>query len=266
MKVRLLALALALPAAPLAAQGNAPAAASAEENYYSLPAAAPGQQRPWVVILPGGGGIKVFDDDRFYFDAARHWNAQGYDALIVHYQAAWDVVPGAKEGSTGEREARVVADAITVGKTRGWIDAACPGIVVGYSMGGEGTLTLSTSQATGLAGAIAYYPSVGGQSATYAPAMPVLVLQGQADQVTPEAALDQFLARASDRSKVSVVRYPDAHHGFDIPSIKKPHMVQGLPFLFNPVHAAAAVQAADHFASQVVAADTRAAACVTPNS
>lgn len=266
MKLPLLALALALPAVPLAAQASAPAAAQTEGNYYSLPAAAPGQQRPWVVILPGGGGIKVFEDDRFYFDAARHWNAQGYDALIVHYQAAWDVVPGAKEGATGEREARVVTDAIAVGKARGWIDVACPGIVVGYSMGGEGALRLSTGKATGLAGAIAYYPSVSGQPGAYAPAMPVLILQGQADRVTPETALDAFLAGASDRSKVTVVRYPDAHHGFDIPSIKTPHMVQGLPFLFNPAHAAAAVQAADHFASQAVAADSRAAACVTPNS
>lgn len=253
-------------AAPLQAQDAVASVSPAAGHYYSLPAAAPGKARPWVVILPGGGGISVFGDDRFYFDAARHWNAQGYDALIVHYQAAWDSVPGAKDGTTGEREARVFADALAGAKRNGWIDAACPGLVVGYSMGGEGTLALSANRSTGLAGAIAYYPSVKGQPAGYAPAMPVLVLQGQADQVAPEADLDQFLARAADRTRVQVERYPGAHHGFDIPSLVKPYLFQGLPFLSHPAHAATAAATADAFARQAVAADPRAAACATPDT
>lgn len=261
MRLFLALAAAAALAAPLQAQESSPAAG----HYYSLPAAAPGKPRPWVVILPGGGGIKVFEDDRFYFDAARHWNAQGYDALIVHYQAAWDIVPGAKQGTAGEREARVLADALAEAKRNGWIDAACPGLVVGYSMGGEGTLTLSADRSAGLAGAIAYYPSVKGQPAGYAAAMPVLVLQGQADEVAPEADLDRFLVQATDRTRVRVERYPGAHHGFDIPSITKPYMFQGLPFLFNPTHAASAMEAADAFARQAVAADPRAAACATPD-
>ncbi|MGC1270689.1 MAG: dienelactone hydrolase family protein [Croceibacterium sp.] len=260
-----LALVAAALATPVQAQDAVPASAAAE-HYYSLPAAAPGKPRPWVVILPGGGGIKVFGDDRVYFDAARHWNAQGYDALIIHYQAVWDSLPGAKHGTAGQREARVFADGLTVAKQRGWIDAACPGLVVGYSMGGEGTLTLSADRSTGLAGAIAYYRSVKGQPAGYTPAMPVLLLQGQADQVAPEADLDQFLARATDRTLVRVERYPGAHHGFDIPSIVEPYLFQGMPFLFNSTHAATAVRAADTFARQAVAADPRAAACVTPNT
>ena len=260
----ILALAAAAWAGAAPAQ-DAPPAPSAAAHYYSLPAAAPGKPRPWVVILPGGGGIKVQDDDRVYFDAARHWNAQGYDALIIHYQAVWNSMPGATDGATGQREARVFADAMAVARERGWIDGQCPGLVVGYSMGGEGALTLATDGASGLAGAIAYYPSVKGQSGPYAPAVPLLVLQGTADQVATEADLDRFLTRATGPGRISVERYPDAHHGFDIPSIPVLRQINGLPFLYNATYAAAATRAADAFARQAVAADPRAAACATPD-
>jgi dienelactone hydrolase len=50
----------------------------------------------------------------------------------------------------------------------------------------------------------------------------VLVLQGDEDQLVSPAALDAFVANAQDPSMFTVVHYPGAHHGFDIPSLAEP--------------------------------------------
>ena len=78
------ALAFVLSAASVTAQD----ADKAENHYYPRETAAVGAAHPWLVILPGGGGIDVFGDDHFYFDVAKSWNAAGFDVLVVHYQAA----------------------------------------------------------------------------------------------------------------------------------------------------------------------------------
>jgi dienelactone hydrolase len=229
-KKALLAVALAftLPSAGLAQAGD-----KAEAHYYPRESTRAGTAHPWLVMLPGGGGIDVFGDGHFYFDVAKEWNRAGWDVLVIHYQAAAPLVKGAQQSNPAEMEQAVVADALAAALRNKWLDLQCPGMVMGFSLGGAGTLRLAEQPPENLVGAIGFYPAVVGQSDGYGAAVPVLALQGDADQLTPRAKLDAFVAGSKDPAKFTVEHYPGAHHGFDIPSLAKPVTYQGGTFQYQ---------------------------------
>src|SRR6478609_8126592 len=101
-----IALALTLPST-----GLAQAREGAEAHYYPRESAGAGKAHPWLIMLPGGGGIDVFGDTHFYFDVAKEWNRAGFDVLVIHYQAAAPLVKGAQQSNPAEMEKAVVADA-----------------------------------------------------------------------------------------------------------------------------------------------------------
>lgn len=250
-------LALALTAACT----TTPAATGAEQHYYARPTAAAGGAHPWVVILPGGGGMDVFGDEDFYFDVARDWNAAGFDALLVHYQAAAPLLDGVPQGPPGPMEAAVVADALAAAGRNGWLDLQCPGFAVGFSMGGAGTLTLAADPPRNLVGAIGFYPMVLGQPEGYRAAVPVLVLQGDEDELTTRPALDAFLAGVSQPERFTVHYYPQAQHGFDIPSLATPVEYNGGTFEYHPQAGPAAHAEAAAFRSRVLPGTSAPAEC-----
>ncbi len=239
---------------------------SAEEHYYPSSAENHVGPNPWILILPGGGGIEVFGDTEFYFDVARHWNAQGLDALVVHYQAAAPLLGIDTEGAPGPMEAAVVEDALAAAERNGWLDLDCPGFVVGYSMGGAGATTLATNPPANLAGAIGYYPLVLGQPDPFEAQVPVLVLQGESDDLTTTEALDAFLATAGPAENFTVHRYADAEHGFDIPSLREPVEYNGGIFLYQQAAAEAAAREADAFVASILTTRPGSDACAAPQS
>lgn len=247
-------LALALTA------GCATVPSGRDQHYYARPTATAGAH-PWVVILPGGGGMDVFGDEQFYFDVARDWNAAGFDALVVHYQAAAPLLAGIPQGPPGPMQAAVVADALATAQRNGWLDTQCPGFAVGFSMGGAGTLTLAANPPANLAGAIGFYPMVVGQPDTYHPQVPVLVLQGDEDELTTRAALDAFLANVIQPERMTVRYYAGAQHGFDIPSLATPVEFNGGTFEYHPQAGPAAQAEAAAFRSRVLAGASAPAEC-----
>jgi dienelactone hydrolase len=246
----ILAAAALLPLASAAAEEGERA-----EEHYHLRAAPEGEApKPWVIVLPGGGGIEVFGDKHFYFDEAQRWNEAGFDALVVHYQAAAPLVPGAEGPAPGPMEARVVADALQAAERNDWLDLQCPGFVIGFSMGGAGALMLAADPPANLVGAIGRYPLVRGMGEGYRPQVPVLILQGEADELTTMADLDAFLASANDETGLMTVhRYPEAEHGFDIPSLATPVEYNGGTFRYQQAGAEAAVQETAAFARKLLA-------------
>jgi dienelactone hydrolase len=251
---------VAICAVGLAGCATVQQAESAQSHYHPRATNAPGAANPWVVILPGGGGIDVFGDEHFYFDVAERWNAAGFDALVVHYQAAAPLVPGADNPAPGPMEAAVVADALAAARRNGWLDLQCPGFVMGFSMGGAGTLTLAANPPANLAGAIGFYPVVRGQAEPYRPAVPVLILQGGRDELTTREQLDAFLAGA-DTGRITVKHYPEAEHGFDIPSLVTPVEFNGGTFRYHEQSARAAGAEVDAFRQRVLAAQPAANGC-----
>lgn len=239
--------------------------ASADAHYY--PSSAEGDApHPWIVVLPGGGGIEVFGDTKFYFDVARHWNAQGLDAMIVHYQAAAPVLGIDSSGIPGPMEAEVVRDALASAEREGWLDLQCPGFVIGFSAGGSGVLSLVNDPVPNLVGAIGYYPLVLGQPEDFEAKVPMLVLQGESDDLTTAEALETFLATAGQRDNFIVHRYAEAEHGFDIPSLVEPVEYNGGVFLYQQDAAEAAGREADAFVARILAENAGTGACSTPES
>ena len=72
------ALGLATACSPAVEEEVDMAETGAEEHYYPSSAETADGPNPWIVILPGGGGIEVFGDAEFYFDVARHFLEHGF--------------------------------------------------------------------------------------------------------------------------------------------------------------------------------------------
>jgi len=197
-------------------------AATAADHYFWRPASSDGAARPWAVLLPGSSGLSIFDDDEHYFRAAVWLNERGVDALVIDYHGAAPFVPAAREGTPGDRVAAIVVDALRVQRAEGRLREHCPGAVIGWSLGASGAWTLAAAEPrdAALRAVAMFYPALVRAARPYRNALPVLVLQGTADDVNPERELRDFVARRSGRSApVEIVALQGAAHGFDVPSL-----------------------------------------------
>lgn len=90
-----------------------------------------------------------------------------------------------------------------------------PPVLIGWSHGGSTTLAAWATAAPGaLSAAIALYPGCGLGEATRLGTTPLLMLLGAEDNWTPPQPCEQLAARAP--GVITVLRYPGAHHGFDV--------------------------------------------------
>lgn len=189
------------------------------DHYFWQPAKKDGAPRPWAVVLPGSSGLEIFDDREHYFRAALWLNERGVDALVIDYHGAIPLLPEAREGPPGDRIASVVADALRTERAEGRMVEACPGAIIGWSLGGAAAWTLAQKPADAAIKAVAmFYPAVLGPQ--YRNAVPALVLQGTADNVNPASELRAFVARRVETSApVEIVALEGAGHTFDVPSL-----------------------------------------------
>lgn len=210
--------------------GNA-GAEDATEHYFWRPVSENAAPRPWAVLLPGSGGMSILGDDEHYFRAANWLNERGIDALVVDYHSAARFVPAAKNGAPGDRMAAIVAHALAVERAAGRATSACPAVVLGWSLGAEGAWTLAASSNAEFRAAAMFYPTVR-RPRPYRNALPVLVLQGTADNVTPEADLRSFMAsRPAESAALDVASFEGASHGFDVPSLEPARNMRFPPFV-----------------------------------
>jgi dienelactone hydrolase len=231
----------------------------AADYYFWRPAnRSDATPRPWAILLPGTSGLSIFDDNEHYFRAAFWLNGRGVDALVVDYHGAAPFVPAAREGTPGDRLAAIVADALNVQRAEGRMRPDCPGAVIGWSLGAAGawTLAASPSRDPALKAAAVLYPALI-RAQSYRNALPVLVLQGTADDVNPERALRAFVAgRAGRSAQIEIVALEGAAHGFDVPSLQPARTQQFPPltgrlqtFAYNAEAARTAQQALQRFLS-----------------
>ena len=135
--------------------------AAMESHFYFRPAAAP--RGAWVVLLPGASGLTIFDDKDHYFRATAALNAEGFDAVVVDYKAAYKVAPNPPQVATGDKIAWVAEQAVAWTRRTGKIKTEQPGAIVAWSLGAQGLWPLLADEARvnalNLKAAIAYYPS-----------------------------------------------------------------------------------------------------------
>lgn len=182
------------------------------------------------MLLPGSSGLKIFDDDQHYFRAADTISTAGFDVLVVDYKAAYRGAATGPAGTTGSKIAWVVEQVINEARRNGAIREGEQGALVAWSLGAEGLWDLfenGRAEAMGVAACVAYYPS-NEDGVPLDPPVPVLVLQGEGDNVTPAA---QARAWLKPSAMLEVVYYPGAHHGFDVASLSPARTVSLIPFI-----------------------------------
>jgi dienelactone hydrolase len=194
---------------------------------------APTDAGRWALLLPGASGLRIFDDDGHYFRAAAALHAEGFDVLVVDYKAFYRASPDRPDVETGDKIAWVVERCIAWARDSGRIAPDQPGVLVAWSLGAEGLWPMLPDaprlERLGVRAAAAYYPSHESRTPITS-AVPLLVLTGEADDVTPLKDLRRVLDPARSPG-VELVTYPEAHHGFDIESLTKPRTVRLLPLV-----------------------------------
>ncbi len=221
-------LAAALLSAPLTAE-------DANDHFHWRPAAAETKPRPWAILLPGASGLDILGDGGHYFRFADWLNTRGIDVLVVDYRNATRFLPETQKGKPGTRIAKIVDHAVAVERAEGRMDLRCEGVVIGWSLGGEGMWELAARDhmaMPGLTRAIGFYPSVRGQPKSYTPNIPVIAFQGTDDRVTKAKNLEAFVAGIARASNISVTFYPEVRHGFDVQSLTSPAL--GDKLLYDP--------------------------------
>src|SRR5262245_53211686 len=144
----------------------------------------------WVVLLPGASGLTIFDDPAHYFRVASALNARGFDVLVVDYKRAYKESADRPDVPTGRKIAWVVERSLERARKDGRIRMDEPGAIIAWSLGAEGLWAMLADQrrmmSMGVCAAAAYYPA-NKDNARISTAVPLLLLMGEADDVTPFA-------------------------------------------------------------------------------
>jgi len=223
-----------VPDAPPAAVPNAPAPVARSglaSGLYWCPSAT--TDGSWAILLPGASGLKVFEDEGHYFRVADALNGRGFNVLVIDYKRAYRMAPSRPNVPTGKKIAWVVEQAIAWARQEGKINSGEPGVVIAWSLGAEGLWPMLPDAAKvsslGIKAAAAYYPA-NEDNTLLATVIPLLILAGEKDDVTPAADI-QKMVRAANSPLIELHTYPGANHGFDIISIQPPKTVRLLPLI-----------------------------------
>jgi len=164
---------------------------------------------------PGDEGDRLFR--RHYRRMADRLSEHGLGVVLVDYLTAEGVANTCRGEIAHERVGEYIATALEFARTLPRVDSTRL-YVVGWSHGGAGVLSwlgaLGESP-TPAARAVAVYPSCGSKT-PWASDMPILMLLGDADDITPPEECDELTQRLPDSARVQVRHYADARHGFDM--------------------------------------------------
>ena len=173
--------------------------------------------------------------------------AQGYVVIFVDYLGRRAMK------SCGPTVSHDAAAQDLVGATA-WLKAQ-PGVdparitAMGWSYGGRAVLTALANQppaALGFARAVVYYPDCRALR-PWKPALPILMLLGGDDDMTPPQLCQDAVKQVTAPASVKVVVYPGALHGFDVSELPA-KMRNGFATMgYHPEAAAASTKEVEQF-------------------
>jgi dienelactone hydrolase len=179
---------------------------------------APGR-RPAVALVSGCDGFAPSNAPALYERRAEHLRTLGYIVVFVDY--------------LGRRGLRTCAGAVThedaardLMSATAWLQsqsAVDPSRItaMGWSYGGRAVLVALAKHAerqVGFSRAIVHYPDCRALD-PWKTAVPVLMLLGGDDDMTPAKTCQEVAKRVAVPAMVKIVVYPGALHAFDVPEL-----------------------------------------------
>jgi dienelactone hydrolase len=186
---------------------------------------------PTVVAIPGCSGVSLDSPStdegrpgdpgdplfrRHFPRIAKRLRDAGFAVLLVDYLSAEGVLNACNGEIRRERIAEYISEAVGFARSQPFVDAAQVN-VIGWSLGGVGLLAWLEQLPEGSApvrSAIGVYPGCGNAQPWKAD-VPVLMLLGGADDITPPEQCESLVRSLPDGLRVTVRLYDGARHGFD---------------------------------------------------
>ncbi len=187
---------------------------------------------PTIVAIPGCSGVSLdgpaTDEGRpgdeadrlfrrHYVRTAERLRSGGFGVVLVDYLTPEGVANTCSGEISHERVGEYIATSLEFARSLPQVDPSRL-YVIGWSRGGAGVIawlqSLAVERLRPVTGAVVVYPGCRSRG-PWSSGVPVLVLLGEADDITPPESCDRILRRLPDGTEVRVRRYADARHGFD---------------------------------------------------
>jgi dienelactone hydrolase len=218
-------------------------AQTVEGGYKIFKPSGPGPH-PAVIFLGGCSGYNPYFAPKHYEQVAEKFRDRGFTVAFADYLSRLGKpFPGILDA------AGVLLETATWLKSQPSIDSARI-TAIGWSFGGGAILTavnkFSAEQLI-FSRAIVYYPACGGLWGEWKPKVPVLMLLGDVDRVTPIAACQEAAQKIANPDLVKAVVYPDALHCFDMSELPPRTYYEFGTIGYHPQTAAAAWEEIQRF-------------------
>jgi len=172
---------------------------------------------PAAVFLSGCSGLKPSFAPKAYEQAAERLRAIGFIVVWADYIGRRNI-SSCFGGVTMEEAARDAIEAASWLRSQPDVDAQRL-TVMGWSWGGGAVLLALGSNSVEeliFTRAIVYYPYYCTSKKPWTHRVPVLVLQGDADNLAPPEMCKSLLETSAQKGDVKVIIYSGAKHGFDM--------------------------------------------------
>jgi dienelactone hydrolase len=201
---------------------------------------------PAVVFAAGCEGFAPAMAPTVYERRAEHLRARGHFVVFVDSLGR----RGLKTCAVGITHAEVARDLAAAAASLRSEPTVDPSRIsaMGWSYGGRAVLMALAAPggAPAFSRAVVFYPDCRGLDPWRA-ALPVLMLLGGDDDMTPTALCQEVARKVADPAALKVVVYPGARHAFDVPGLP-PKMPYGFASIgYDPRAAASAQNEVDQF-------------------
>jgi len=202
---------------------------------------------PAVALVSGCDGFTPQTSPALYERRAEHFRSLGYVVIFVDYLGRRGLKTCAGPISHDDAARDLVAGAIWL-RSQAGVDPARI-TAMGWSYGGRAVLVAlakPTEMPLGFSRAVVYYPDCRALE-PWKTTLPVLMLLGGDDNMTPATLCQEAAKRVTAPATVKIVVYPGALHAFDVPDLP-PKMRYGFATIgYQPEAAAAAGKEVEQF-------------------
>lgn len=198
--------------------GSPSVAQTSDATYRVFRPDAPGP-RPAVVFVSGCDGFAPPFAPKLYERRAEHLRAQGYLVIFADYLGR----RGLKTCTGPVTHEGAARDAVSAAAWLGAQAAVDPSRItaMGWSYGGRAVLVAlakHAEKALVFSRAVVYYPDCRALE-PWTTTLPVLMLLGGDDDMTPAKLCQEAVKRVAAPATVKIVVYPGALHAFDVPEL-----------------------------------------------